>query len=350
MAIIYNKRKIRLAERKISVGRAEILCTNGKLPRSGRKIVTFGVYLPPRTRAERTREIMESLSNEISKAKTELNDPIIILGGDFNKKPFQKSFEDFPDMKIIHTGPTRKDETLDYVISNIPDATAYTRDPLESEDGQLKSDHRTIVATASVNAEDRFKWIKIKYRPRTKKGDTIFHKWITENKWESIRSAADLNQKTSELVSEFDKIMLKAYPITYKKIRNSDDPWITHNIRKKIKARRREFEKSKKRTPKWKEMKKATDKMIKEAKQEYYQKFTKLALESGDMSLYYRVVNRIKDSQAPTNFCVTDLYPDKPPEEVAELVADFFCEIGQKFDPLTPVSYTHLTLPTTPYV
>ena len=124
-------------------------------------------------------------------------------------------------------------------------------------------------------------------------------------------------------------------PIKIKKIRNTDDPWITHAIRRKIRARKKVFRKEF-RSTRWKQLKAETTRMIKEAKRRYYDNFTEQAKKTGDSSLYFRIVNRLRDRRAPENFCVTDLFPGQPHTAAAEQVADFFCSISDAFEQLTP--------------
>ena len=81
---------------------------------------------------------MNMLNDEISRAKTELNDPIVIIAGDFNKKPFQDAIVDFPDISVLDSDPTRGDEKLDLVMTNVV-STADIKPPLESDDGQLSN-------------------------------------------------------------------------------------------------------------------------------------------------------------------------------------------------------------------
>ena len=84
--------------------------------------------------------------------------------------------------------------------------------------------------------------------------------------------------------------------------------------------------------------------MIRDSKSNYYTKFTNLAKEKNDPSPYFKVINRLKDRQSPRRFSVSDLFKND--------TADFFTVISNGFTPIdaSPVSYTHLTLPTTPYV
>ena len=171
VAIAFNQDKLKLTERPIKAGRAEIICATGKLPKMARKIVVFAVYIPPKTRAPQVNNIMSTLNDEISRAKTDLNDPVIIIGGDYNKKPFHDSVVDFPDVHLLPSGPTRGNETLDLVFTNVT-STTQIKPPLESDDGSLKSDHSTVLVESSIGNEHRFEWKFIKSRPKTDRGIT----------------------------------------------------------------------------------------------------------------------------------------------------------------------------------
>ena len=334
VAILFNKKKIRLVERPLKMGKAEVICASGKVPGIARKIVIFGIYLPPRTRAPQVQNLMESLRDEISKIKTEMDDPIIVLAGDYNKKPFRTSIVDFPDINVLETGHTRGNEILDYVMTNIPDCSTKVRPPLESPSGRLKSDHMTVSVSALVGTEHRFTTRSVKSRPKTKKGDLNFAEWLKKENWTDVLNAANPDDKASLLARKLDSAMDNAYPVKTRKIRSCDDPWITPEIKARIRSRKRTFGKSF-RSSRWREKKRETTTMIRKSKSEYYQKFSKIAAQTGDSSLYFKVVNRLKDRQAPKLFCVTDLFHGKDPEVIAETVADFFAHVGRNFSPLT---------------
>ena len=93
---------------------------------------------------------MNAINDEISKTKLELHDPLIIIGGDFNKKPYHDAINDFPDIELLLTGPTRQDEVLDLVFTNIPESTAHTRPPLESDCGVHRRAHLTVYVEAEA--------------------------------------------------------------------------------------------------------------------------------------------------------------------------------------------------------
>ena len=77
VAIISDTTKIKLTQRKLACGRAELVSAAGKLKTAARKIVVFGVYIPPRTRAPQVKNIMQIINDEVSRAKTEYEDPIM---------------------------------------------------------------------------------------------------------------------------------------------------------------------------------------------------------------------------------------------------------------------------------
>ena len=117
--------------------------------------------------------------------------------------------------------------------------------------------------------------------------------------------------------------MDKAYPTKTITVKNTDDPWIDSEIRKKIKSRKRYFDRNHT-SDGWKQRKHATNKMVSNAKKAYYDKFTQLAKETGDSALYYKIVSRLKDKKAPESFFVTSLFPGQADRDIAETVADFF--------------------------
>ena len=73
IAILFNKTRMKLKERKIKRGNAELVCAAGKLPNHQRNVVIFGIYIPPSTRAKQLRCALELLSDGIGQAKLDYN-------------------------------------------------------------------------------------------------------------------------------------------------------------------------------------------------------------------------------------------------------------------------------------
>ena len=134
------------------------------------------------------------------------------------------------------------------------------------------------------------------------------------------------------MVGALDNLMDQVFPEKTKKIKNTDNPWITDFIWSKITSQKRIYDQED-RSTNWKQMKAYTNKLIKDSKKSYYRRFTDKAIATKDSRLYYQVVNRLKTTENPRPFSVMDLFPAKPPEEVAEMVADFVSCITENFTP-----------------
>ena len=85
VSIIYNPAKIRLKEYKINNRKLEILATIATIPNVKRKILIIGAYLPPNLTSNQRKTAFNVINDTVMRAKTEMDGPQIIIGGDFNK-------------------------------------------------------------------------------------------------------------------------------------------------------------------------------------------------------------------------------------------------------------------------
>ena len=104
IAIAYNKTRIRLNEYKFKHGNAELVCATGKVLNNPRSIVLIGAYIPPKNTKRQDEETFEYISDLILKVKDEMNDPIIILAGDFNRRNISKAYD-----CLLYTSPSPRD-------------------------------------------------------------------------------------------------------------------------------------------------------------------------------------------------------------------------------------------------
>ena len=317
----------------------------GTLHNCSSKLVIISAYIAPKTTVPQSRATLEHINNAILQAKHDMNDPLIIVGGDFNKRDLELAVGDFPDVKIVPTRPTRGNEVLDIVATNFEELVPEVRDPLTTEDGR-PSDHKTIHIRANTLNSDRFTISRIEYRPKTKRGDKLFKRWIEQQSWTEVTHTNNASEKAAVLMGMFEQAITDFYPMKTKKIKSTDDPWITPEIKRHIRTRKRIFERER-RGIDWMAKKKETDDMIRGSKKDYYEKFTSLAKENNDPSLYFKVINRLKDRQAPKPFSPTDLYKGKSDAQVAEIAADFFTEITANFTPIIPSVRSGLLSPGT---
>ena len=120
-----------------------------------------------------------------------------------------------------------------------------------------------------------------------------------------------------------NELLDRCFPIKTLLIKSSDDPWITKEIRRIIKKRNREFKKHGK-TDKWYRLNKLVASKIAEAKNRFLEKGKELAKKKRDSSGYYKVVNALKDGEAPKPFDIKTLNPKMSTAELADDVARFF--------------------------
>ena len=137
VALAFDTRTCNFKRRKISnaVKGHEILSAVGKVGNIARKVVVLVVYIPPKTKAAAQEEIAAAVSNEIARAHAEYNNPLVVIGGDFNKRDISAGLADSCVFEEAQTGPTRGPNKLDLVYTNFGSSIqeAQTLPPLQSE-------------------------------------------------------------------------------------------------------------------------------------------------------------------------------------------------------------------------
>ena len=87
--------------------------------------------------------------------------------------------------------------------------------------------------------------------------------------------------------------------------------------------------------------------MIRDSKRKYYDKQVRIAKEKCDFAIYgttYRMVNRLKSKEAPTQFDIRSIFPGKKDVEIANEAADYFGRISDGFTPLDMNQFTDMNL------
>ena len=264
VAVAFNKNRITLKPLPSRVENCEILMTSGKLCGLSRKLVVIAAYIPPRTRAAGRDKFVDVLSRCIGQAKQDLNDPLILVAGDFNRFDVVPAVADYPDVQFLITPPTRGVATIDLAASNFNDSVTSinVRPPLETECRTKQSDHNVIQVTVEIGNSDRFTKETYWKRNKTKKGMKKAAVLIKTFDWTHLFASNDAEEKARILVDSVDNIMEECFPMKKYTTKSSDDPWITPFILSKIRSRKRMFEKDH-RGERWTEKKKETDCLIK---------------------------------------------------------------------------------------
>ena len=78
----------------------------GSLKGLSRKIVIIACYIPPNYHVGRGRGAIDYISDCVTQAKRKYNDPIIVIGGDFNQWQVEDATATFVDVSEALVGPT----------------------------------------------------------------------------------------------------------------------------------------------------------------------------------------------------------------------------------------------------
>ena len=84
-AIFYKPGRIKLKKYELSNRNIEVVAASGKIPKLGRPVFIFGVYVSTGLGVPEVKTLMEEISDEILKIRTRESEPIFIIGGDFNR-------------------------------------------------------------------------------------------------------------------------------------------------------------------------------------------------------------------------------------------------------------------------
>ena len=85
----------------------EVVAASGSISGSGRKIVIVGCYIPPNYPVGRGKAALDFIAGVVAEAKRRFDDPLLIVGGDYNQWDIAGSLQDFPDLSEAPVGPTR---------------------------------------------------------------------------------------------------------------------------------------------------------------------------------------------------------------------------------------------------
>ena len=108
VAIVFSKASSNFRERKI-VGNGrnfELLVATGRINKCTRPVAIICLYIPPRTKVSELDELRTLLEDQILMLKTSLNNPIIFVGGDVNRRDLDLAFSNYNDIHKMNSNPT----------------------------------------------------------------------------------------------------------------------------------------------------------------------------------------------------------------------------------------------------
>lgn len=349
VAIAYKRSTMSLSNFTVRKSGCEILVARGKIVGSDCLFFMVVVYMPPGMKRSRYECYLEIVHDALTKIKLQATNPVIVLGGDINNYNLSPAFQEFLDFKEIESPPTRSGERLDRFYSNCHEhvTDVDTVPPLQSEVG-TESDHLILSASLKLACRHDFTWLKYRTRDLTVKNLDKFAEAYTAIDWQSaIGSTEDPSEMTEELHRITMRITDECLPWRERKVRSTDDPWITDEIRRAIRRRKRRYSKWH-RGPKWRLVKDETDLLIKESKTDYYKSSVDKLKENGSSQLPYRALKELSIPERPNPWTINCTRPGLSDKALSEELATYFVKITDEFEAI-PTSFSPMPTFSSPY-
>ena len=260
---------------------------------------------------------------------------MIVLAGDTNRYDLTSALDEFLDIEEADSPPTRNNERLDTAHTNVNEhiISCTSEAPLENDAG-TQSDHLLLLFEVSIPHIHSFEWVKYRTRDMKEKNKEAFNKEFIAVDWEGLLSNITCpSEMTEALHRTVTEISDRCLPWRDRKIRSTDDPWITDEIRRAIRQRQRRFAKYR-RSHKWQEVKDHTNKLIKESKQNFYANAVEELKAKGGSNVPYRILKDLAVPDRPKAWSINQLAPNLTDVELAEKLAEYFGRITDQFSPL----------------
>ena len=331
VSIIYNKTRCNFKERKIKGNCYEMVAALGKIGKIARPVAVICVYIQPKMKADELEKLRKMIADEILQLKSSLPDPIIIVGGDINRRDMWPAFENYADMRRDNFDGTRGGVCLDIMHSNMSNCNNSTWPPLETIDG-VRSYHNCVLFCAAEPSTREFKWQTRTARKHTEAGCRAFIRDFRRVDW---NEQLHCKLGPDEMVDRFEVIIKgltdRHFPLFTYRARDNEAPWITHGVRKVHKQKCRVYKREGK-SRLWWQLQERGDRLIADSKR----KFVDKAQSGGGTRGYYAATKAISSRTKPKDWSVMDIFPDLTEEEAGSRVVDYFTEITDTFDPLIP--------------
>ena len=334
VAIIFDPQKITITSHKFKSEKYELISGAVKTKKNERPIYVFCCYLPPSLTAGEQKRVFEVLSEEIVLLKSSKRDPYFIVVGDFNGFDTTILTKDFVDINMLASPPSRKDARLDLCMSNAELINAVSLPPLWSANNT--SDHLSIGFELDVKQKHVFTLIERTSRTFSKKQEDLFVEYMNEIDWESELQNCVTSSAAAQCLTEVVSVLMdRCFPFKKKKIKSTDDPWITDPIRRVIKRRSSTFKhEGKSENYFW--WKNLAEEMISGSKKAFYDReVDKICDNAGNKNaINYRALKYINCPEKPKIFSLNDISVGATEEEVMEEAADFYTKITEEFEQL----------------
>ena len=243
------------------------MVATGSIKGSARKVAVVGCYIPPNYSVPQARQTLDFICGAVTDIKREMDDPFVVVTGDFNQWKIHEVLEDFPDLIEHGVGNTRSDHCIDRVFSNLDVQVAGTVPPLETdrcpESSPKKSDHRISFIQSLVNKVHAYKMLSYTYRYYSPEAEAEFGKWLTQMEWDDL-----LTVEGNIYQREMQGALGRYFPLVTVRRKSTDPPWYNQKIRKRLKQERGIYRREG-RSPKWRKVRRLLEDLVERRRKNY---------------------------------------------------------------------------------
>ena len=232
-------------------------------------------YSPPRKGSNQP--LSDYLVESVNVMMAKYSRACFFIMGDKNSLDMSQVIRSLPNVRQIVTRPTYKNKILDIIVTNaykqyaIPVILPPPRpdNPITHKN----SDHAIVMTVPIDRAEDpRTTDIKIKVnRPIPESSKMVFAQMILRVDWNNVYVQKDTSDKVETLDNMIREMVDIAFPPVTTKVHPNDKPYITAEIKKMDRKRKREF-RLRGKSAKYHEINSVYKRKIKEGARKYIEK------------------------------------------------------------------------------
>ena len=317
----------------------EVLPISIKVSEVPRKLFAIAAYIPPNYAMPRGRACLQHVADLVLTISNRHQDPLIIVGGDFNQWDISEALSEFDNIMEVSTPPTRGDRRIDRLFTNwqeyIEEAGCIPPLHTEEVDGEVAvSDHQVQYLISRLPRRNPVKWESYSYRPYSTTGERDFLEELGRHDWRGLLRMSGVNAKTEELHRVLSDLLGRHFPIKTVRRRDTDLPWLDARAKKMIKKKAAIF-KAEGPSNRWERMRVRVDEYLEKRRQDFLKIQRDKFIGPQAHVSFFANIKAFKSAEKPKSFDVRDLCPGLSDIEVANQVASYFNTISQEFTPLS---------------
>ena len=215
-----------------------------------------------------------------------------------------------------------------------------------TEKSASTNDHSVPIATP-ISRHDQClskQYKTVQFRPLHQEGVDRFGDWLQTEDWDCINDGLNPTEQVKIMEAKLGDKLDKLLPQKTLKVSSHEKPWISYDLKKIARLKRREYIKHG-RSEKYKKLQSKFDTKFEDAAKRYLDKNV-TEMENTNPGKAYKILKRMG---APPGECEDEGYftlknhseDNLSTEESIEKIANFFAQISQEYSPLNIESLPH---------